>query len=190
MIDCAVCGNSKIPDSDTICPDCGTELVPPGVVPGGVANAATTAAPSINAAPAIPLAASSVPAQPTPAADASLGCRASLTIIRGGGLTKEKLSWAGDLVVIGKFDVDQGPVDVDLSQLPEAGYVSRRHCQIWADQSGQWFVKDLGSSNGTFLKAAGDKEFRKALGEQAIKDGDELALGNARFLFHAEPSHA
>lgn len=190
MIHCAVCGNGKIPDSETICPDCGTELVPPAVVPGGMANAVTPTAPSADAAPAIPLSASSVPAQLAPASDASLGCRASLTIIRGGGLTKEKLPWAGDSVVIGKFDVDQGPVDVDLSQIPEAGYVSRRHCQIWADQSGQWLVKDLGSSNGTFLKAAGDKEFRKALGEQSIKDGDEVALGNARFVFHVEPSHA
>jgi pSer/pThr/pTyr-binding forkhead associated (FHA) protein len=74
-------------------------------------------------------------------------------------------------------------VDVDLGPLPEAVYISRQHAEIWSDASGQWFIKDLGSGNGTFICAAGERQFRKVSGEQPIKDGDEISLGNARFEF-------
>lgn len=186
MLECKVCGNSKIQDSETICPDCGNVLAPPAAeaATGAAVQAATT--PS-RPAPAPP------PVAPAPVASAISGtgaARASLTIFRGGALTNEKLTWPGTLVVVGKFDVDEGPVDVDLSQIPEAGYVSRRHCQIWCDTSGHWLVKDLGSSNNTFVRPSGTQKFQKAAGDQPLNDGDELALGNARFVFHIEPTHA
>jgi pSer/pThr/pTyr-binding forkhead associated (FHA) protein len=62
-------------------------------------------------------------------------------------------------------------------------YISRHHAEIWCGQTGQWFIKDLGSGNATFVCAAGERQFRKTAGEHAIKDGDEIALGNARFEF-------
>src|ERR1035438_3172092 len=192
MIQCNACGNGKISDYETICPICGTELVSPAV-PNVTAATGNSTAPLASdkpsASPSTPPQ-SGVCAPVSSAASLAGGSQASLTVVRGGGLTNEKLTWPGNLVVVGKFDIDEGPVDVDLSPIPEAGYVSRRHCQIWPDPSGQWFVKDLGSSNGTFVRPQGEQRFLKTVGDQALKDGDELALGNARFVFHIESSHA
>jgi hypothetical protein len=189
MIQCKCCGNSRISDSETICPDCGVVLAAPSPVAAVKGSAPVVAADS--ATPAV--GPSTITQEPSAhgAANVSLpaASSASLTVIRGGALTAEKLTWAGAIVVIGKFDVDEGPVDVDLSQIPEAGYVSRKHCQVWTDASGQCLVKDLGSSNGTFVRARGTTRFQKVVGDQKLADGDELALGNARFVFHHEPSN-
>jgi hypothetical protein len=187
VLECKVCGNSKIQDSETICPDCGNVLNPPAVAAAAVAAVQAVTTPARPAPAPSPVA----PAPMAPAVSGGVGAaRASLTIFRGGALTTEKLTWPGTLVVVGKFDVDEGPVDVDLSQIPEAGYVSRRHCQVWCDASGHWMVKDLGSSNNTFVRTAGAQKFQKVTGDQALNDGDEVALGNARFVFHIEPTHA
>ncbi|MBI1756948.1 MAG: FHA domain-containing protein [Fimbriimonas ginsengisoli] len=81
--------------------------------------------------------------------------------------------------VIGRFDPLVGPVDVDLGSLPEASYVSRKHAKITLED-GAWMIQDLGSSNGTFLL---QDDFEKV--EMAeLHDGAEIALGNARFVFH------
>jgi pSer/pThr/pTyr-binding forkhead associated (FHA) protein len=108
---------------------------------------------------------------------------ARLTLRRAGVLSKEVFALSSGLSVIGRFDPETGPVDVDLGPLPEAVYISRHHAEIWADGSGQWFVKDLGSGNATFVCAAGERQFKKAAGDHPIKDGDEIAFGNARFEF-------
>jgi pSer/pThr/pTyr-binding forkhead associated (FHA) protein len=88
----------------------------------------------------------------------------------------------GDRVTIGRFDPESGPIDIDMGRLPEAAYVSRHHAELWRDASGQWMVKDLGSRNGTFVRS-GDAQFQRTTGDHPLKDGDELALGNARFEF-------
>jgi pSer/pThr/pTyr-binding forkhead associated (FHA) protein len=106
---------------------------------------------------------------------------------RAGILTKEEFP-VGGRVVIGRFHEETGPVDVDLSHLPESAYVSRRHAEIYQDASGQWFVKDLGSTNGTFLWSSETGQFQKLPPNQPIpiKDGDEVAFGNARFVFRTQ----
>jgi pSer/pThr/pTyr-binding forkhead associated (FHA) protein len=48
--------------------------------------------------------------------------------------------------------------------------VSRRHCEVFEDK-GRLMVKDLGSSNGTFVNG------KRVLGQQMLKPGDELSLG-------------
>jgi pSer/pThr/pTyr-binding forkhead associated (FHA) protein len=101
---------------------------------------------------------------------------------RGGALTSESFPlW--ERVVLGRFDPDTGPVDVDFGALPEAVYVSRRHAEMWRDTAGQWFIKDLGAGNGTFVRTQSQTQFQRVTGEQPIADGDEIALGNARFAF-------
>lgn len=52
--------------------------------------------------------------------------------------------------------------------------VSRRHCQIF-EQKGYLIVKDLGSSNGTYVN---DKRIK---GQQVLEPGDELTVGPVRF---------
>ncbi len=80
--------------------------------------------------------------------------------------------------IIGRFDPSVGPIDVDLAPLPEGSYVSRKHAKLTCDD-GVWKVTDLGSSNGTFV-LNGDFE---RVEESEIHDGQELAFGNARFMF-------
>jgi pSer/pThr/pTyr-binding forkhead associated (FHA) protein len=89
----------------------------------------------------------------------------------------------GEQSVIGRFDGETGPVDVDLGQLAEAIYISRHHAVIRRDTSGAWTIKDLGAGNGTFVRPKGQGKFQRITCEQAIHDGDEFALGNARFEF-------
>lgn len=81
--------------------------------------------------------------------------------------------------VIGRFDPSIGPIDIDLGNLPEGAYVSRKHASISCD-GGTWKLTDLGSSNGTFVLR---DDFEK-VDEAELHDGDEIALGNARFMFH------
>ena len=86
-----------------------------------------------------------------------------------------------DHAVIGRHDDAFGPVDVDLSPLPEGVYVSRKHAEI-RRQDGKWVLKDLGSSNGTFVM--GDADFEQIQGETEIHDGQQISFGNVRFTFH------
>jgi pSer/pThr/pTyr-binding forkhead associated (FHA) protein len=56
--------------------------------------------------------------------------------------------------------------------------VSRRHCQI-SVQGDEITVKDLGSSNGTFVN-------NKRVTEQAIKAGDRLVIGSVVFTLQID----
>jgi transcriptional regulator with GAF, ATPase, and Fis domain len=60
------------------------------------------------------------------------------------------------------------------------GSASRRHCVI--DQTENGFrIRDLGSSNGTFIN-------RVPVQERILQEGDCLEIGNSLFLFHYEDS--
>ena len=54
--------------------------------------------------------------------------------------------------------------------------VSRRHAQV-VHKSGKFFVRDLGSTNGTYLN---DEEIRE---EQPLRSGDLVKIGSAIFKF-------
>lgn len=84
---------------------------------------------------------------------------------------------------VGRFDPDKGPIDIDLADLPEGGYVSRRHAKINFEDS-VYVLTDLDSSNGSFVlrKAVENGDFERVQSSE-ISDGDEIAFGNARFLF-------
>ena len=167
MPQCQTCG-SQVPEHADVCPDCGMEMKN--------APASTPGIPPPTPAP-VPTPRPTSPPAPAPAGSARV------ILKRGGTLTSESFPvW--ERVVLGRFDPDTGPVDIDLGALPEAVYVSRRHAEMWPDTAGQWFIKDLGAGNGTFVRAQGHAQFQRVTGEQAINNGDEMALGNARFAFH------
>lgn len=86
---------------------------------------------------------------------------------------------------IGRFDPGVGPIDVDLANLPEGSYVSRKHAKI-SCEDGAWKITDLGSSNGTFVL----RDDFERVDTADIGDGQEIALGNARFVFHLSPPEA
>jgi pSer/pThr/pTyr-binding forkhead associated (FHA) protein len=106
--------------------------------------------------------------------------RAEIRVKRSGDVSDVSFP-IGNVAVIGRFDPAVGPIDVDLASLPEGSYVSRKHAEI-RFEDGAWRIKDLGSSNGTFLVGeSGD--FERIDGERPLEDGAEFALGNARFVF-------
>lgn len=102
-----------------------------------------------------------------------------LILKRGGSETEEVFLFVPP-ATIGRFDPSVGPIDVDLGSIPEGAYVSRRHARIEL-RAGDWILVDLGSSNGTFK--LGETDFERVDGEVTLADGDEIALGNARFVF-------
>ena len=129
-------------------------------------------------------------AAPTPAvavAPASAGPaatgEASLGIKKFGAPTGESIPLQGERLVVGRFDASSGPVDIDLSGLGGQEHVSRRHAELYRE-GGVWHVRDLGSTNGVYLKRRGESAFSPRLQEPAtLSDGDEVAFGNLMFTF-------
>lgn len=57
--------------------------------------------------------------------------------------------------------------------------VSRRHCQL-EPEDGRWMLKDLTSSNGTYVNGI------KVNGEQELRLGDQIRLGRTLMVFGAQ----
>ena len=54
--------------------------------------------------------------------------------------------------------------------------VSKEHCRVLRTPDGHFLLRDLGSLNGTYV--AGTR-----VGEQILKDGDEIVLGNSHLIY-------
>jgi pSer/pThr/pTyr-binding forkhead associated (FHA) protein len=102
---------------------------------------------------------------------------ARIVLKRGGVLTDIAYEIHAP-ATLGRFDPSVGPIDVDLASQPEGAYVSRKHAKI-VQADGVWKVIDLGSSNGTFVL----RDDFERVEEAELIDGQEFALGNARFVF-------
>ena len=99
-------------------------------------------------------------------------------IVKRNGAETDTVFVLNPPTTIGRFDPSVGPIDVDLADLPEGSYVSRKHAKITCDD-GVWMIEDLGSSNGTFVLR---NDFERVEAAE-LEDGTEFALGNARFVF-------
>lgn len=87
--------------------------------------------------------------------------------------------------VVGKFDPDMGPVEVDLEDFPGAETISRQHSEIYREGD-QWKIKDLGSTNGVFLKRVGQTRFSARITTpETLNTGDEIAFGKVNFIFQS-----
>lgn len=60
--------------------------------------------------------------------------------------------------------------------------VSRKHCEFLRFEGG-FFVRDLGSLNGTYVN-------RERVDEIRLTTGDEVQIGKFRLTFHASPQRA
>ncbi len=87
-----------------------------------------------------------------------------------------RFSFRGE-VLIGRTSPESGPVDIDLSGLPNAQYVSRRHARIFF-QDGMYWVEDLGSTNGVFVNQG-----PRILKPTPLKPGDRIAFATLTFVF-------
>lgn len=179
MAQCPTCG-SNVAETATVCTDCGMDIK--GLTPAAAAPdaAAPVVAPSGNTASRA--ATGKVAPVAAAGADAAAAGLGKLTLRRNGTLTAENFPM-GEQAVVGRFDPETGPVDVDLGRLPEAVYISRRHAEFRCEPAGKWFLKDLGAGNGTFRRPKGEAQFTRIRGETEVTDGDEIGFGNARFEF-------
>lgn len=191
---CAIC-QEAIRENAEYCPNCGANVIHDGTPEvQGVARVPPMA-PTQPARPVPPVPMSAHPtvamtptqATPPPQGNVPQGgspTTASLTVKRGGLLSTDTFTFGGSHpIIIGRFDPETGPVDIDLGPLPEGGYVSRHHANLMCSSDGQWSVHDLQSRNGVFVRHAGQAQFVRVTGAQDLQGGDEIALGNARFEF-------
>jgi pSer/pThr/pTyr-binding forkhead associated (FHA) protein len=89
-------------------------------------------------------------------------------------------------LLIGRFDPDSGPVEVDLEGFPGEDTISRHHAEIY-QEGGSWKIKDLGSTNGVFIKRAGETRYAARITTpQPLFHGDEVAIAKIRFLFSVD----
>jgi len=173
-----------------------TEIAPEEAAPVG-GEFAETAVPELSSdTAAAPVSASELPVSEvaasasaalvteTPPAAPALTGEAKLGIKKFGAPTGEFIPLQGERLVVGRFDASSGPVDIDLSGLGGQEHISRRHAELYRDQ-GVWSVRDLGSTNGVYIKRKGETSFSPRLQEPAaLSDGDELAFGNLMLTFH------
>ena len=86
----------------------------------------------------------------------------------------------GNRLVLGRANTKDEGIDINLSCLRRgADRISRRHAEI-IRQGNDYFVRDLGSVNGTYIVGRG------RLGRDQLyklKDRDELVLGGAKLEF-------
>jgi hypothetical protein len=207
MVVCEVCQHQN-PVGVEYCEECGAALVPvkiPVTAAASAANAATAAAPasapsatdqpgptgstttetpppnmtpaeSWSTASATPQTASADPGQSHP----------RLVMKRFGAVTEEEFPLMADRLAVGRFDPETGPVDIDLSEAAGAEHISRHHGELYRESDGRWFVRDLGSTNGVFVKPVGESAFGPRITEpRPLSNDDELAFGNVRFIFKA-----
>ena len=104
----------------------------------------------------------------------------------------QRLPLQAGMNVVGRYSTEK-PADVRIETLDTA--MSRRHCQVEVVRDSfrghyTFWVRDLGSANGTSLKAGPQL---KLLHEQDIvqlKDGESLLLGETLVLLEVNPEAA
>lgn len=107
------------------------------------------------------------------------GAHAMLVIERGRSVGKQFM--LSDLESqIGRWDADGGIFpDIDLDADDPEAKVSRRHARITL-RDNQYFIEDLGSTNGTFVNRG--KRLTPGA-RQSLKDGDEIIVGKTFLRF-------
>jgi hypothetical protein len=171
MITCDKCRTENADDAQ-YCDECGAPLgrgQHPASSPVVAISAEAGGAPAWRAGAAAAAAA-------TPGEHAA---HATLIIQRGRSAGKE-FPINDDEAYIGRWDADSGIFpDVDLDADDPEAKVSRRHARI-TRRNGQYFIEDLGSTNGTFINRG-----RRLLpgDRQPLHDGDEIIIGKTFLRF-------
>jgi hypothetical protein len=210
MITCERCQTENIEGSQ-YCDECGAALQPGTAGPVGRAQTSEHTGPAHEAVPsdtgaALRASPSELRAVPKPQPLSSAGSsvtgvagrarphedsqharrdsgaapHAKLVIHRGRSVGKE-FPMCEEESHIGRWDADGGIFpDVDLDSDDPEAKVSRRHARI-TRRTGQYYIEDLGSTNGTFVNRG-----RRLLpgDRQPLRDGDEVIVGKTFLKFH------
>lgn len=71
----------------------------------------------------------------------------------------------------------------DLKLTLDHHTVSRRHAEVFCDPFGRWWIRDLGSTNGTLLNG-------EDITERVLQPGDYISIGDFTILFTVEATAA
>jgi FHA domain len=176
-ITCNACGYENNPDGAEFCDGCGAELA-------GDSSCTNTATIPQIVPTAVPIPDPVVAVVSTPSYTPAVSSSATTARL----ISKQQNAPAAEFPIdsnalIGVFDPDGGPVDIDLDGFLGNETVSRHHAEI-VIENGMWKIKDVGSSNGVFIKAAGQTRFSARItAPTAINDGDEVAIAKVQFQF-------
>ncbi len=66
--------------------------------------------------------------------------------------------------------------DAEVDLVISRSSVSRQHSQLLQDEAGEWWVQDMGSTNGTFVN-------EERITRKCLTDGDQVRFGDAIFKF-------
>lgn len=207
-ITCEACGYTNPADVE-FCAACGSELSQPVVPPSSPALEPETPMPEptpiaaevdfsnplVPTPPPVPVSTiepepvTVVPPTPSPTpidrqAPVSVGMAKLVSRLPNAPVIEFLLDSPSCLV--GRFDPDSGPVEVDLEGFLGDETISRNHAEIY-QEGGNWKIKDLGSTNGVFIKRAGENRYgARITSPQSIFPGDEVAIAKIRFLFQVD----
>lgn len=191
MKHCQSCGKENL-DASQFCEECGARLSPENARQQEEARARVSSEQSVYQSSSgatsvgIPL---PVPFEPQVkesygggSKSANGGAAHATLIIERGNSTGFKFALRSDESNIGRWDADNGVFpDIDLDKHDPEAKISRRHARILRRNGNEYFIEDLGSTNGTFVNRG-----RRLIpgDETALRDGDEIIIGKTFLRFH------
>jgi pSer/pThr/pTyr-binding forkhead associated (FHA) protein len=108
---------------------------------------------------------------------------ARITLKIGGNLSDKFFDLNSNDLTCGRFDSSGGLIDIDLSGFPGSEHISRKHGRFTYSND-KWCLSDADSTNGIFIKKAGESEFSSRIIEPVeLNSGDEISFGSMVFLF-------
>jgi pSer/pThr/pTyr-binding forkhead associated (FHA) protein len=179
---CPACKYDENPEGQEFCEACGAELP------------TTTSSPTIDPYPPLPddpiVVPTPTPNEPIPKIDIEIPKPSPGTSIPSAKLIAintnapvQEFSLNRAIITIGKFDPDTGPVDINLDKFPDSDTISRKHAAIYREQDA-WKIKDLGSTNGIFIRRTHQTDFSARITlPEIINHGDEIAIAQIFFRF-------
>lgn len=186
MAECKACGRQNL-EGSRYCDECGGKLS--GSFGGERENAEVYRSGSfgvrvhnsgaVNISPLVGIDASEQASHFAANGDEEAIGHATLTIERGAS-ANTRFALTADESNIGRWDADNGIFpDIDLDTHDPDAKVSRKHARI-IRRDAEYFVEDLGSTNGTFINRG-----RRLLPgtPQKLENGDEIIVGKTFLRF-------